>query len=67
MNFEWDPVKNVENIRKHDFDFTDAWKVFAGVMVTETDDRFDYGETRTVGIGLLDDLCSSFGIHRTRR
>lgn len=56
MHFEWDPQKNVENIRNHDLDFSDAWMVFRGLMVTEADDRFDYGETRTIGIGLLRDL-----------
>jgi len=28
MNFEWDKQKNQINIRKHGFDFADAWKVF---------------------------------------
>ena len=28
MQFEWDDNKNSENIRKHGFDFTDAWQVF---------------------------------------
>jgi len=28
MNFEWNEEKNSENIRKHGFDFHDAWEVF---------------------------------------
>ncbi|HEB64967.1 MAG TPA: hypothetical protein ENJ02_05445 [Chloroflexi bacterium] len=28
MRFEWDEQKRKANIRKHGFDFRDAWKVF---------------------------------------
>jgi len=26
VDFEWDEDKNLENIRKHGFDFGDAWE-----------------------------------------
>ena len=28
LRFEWDPVKNIENIRKHNVDFTEAELAF---------------------------------------
>ncbi|CAN5425954.1 BrnT family toxin [soil metagenome] len=54
MNFEWDEEKNNANIRKHGFDFADAWKVFGSQLVIELDDRNDYGEDRWAGVGLLE-------------
>lgn len=54
MKFEWNDLKNKENIRKHGFDFADAWKIFEGPMLIKPDQRFDYGEQRWIGIGTLD-------------
>lgn len=53
MQFEWDEAKNLENIRKHEIDFTDVFEMFEGAMLIELDDRFDYGEDRWFGIGFL--------------
>jgi uncharacterized protein len=53
VNFEWDEDKNQENIRKHGFDFADAWEIFESPMRTALDRRKDYGEDRWNGIGLL--------------
>lgn len=53
MQFEWDEAKNLENIRKHEIDFADVPEMFDGPMLIELDDRFDYGEDRWLGIGLL--------------
>ena len=53
MNFEWDPEKNENNIRRHSLDFADAGEVFQAPLFTESDDRYDYGETRIFGIGFL--------------
>jgi uncharacterized protein len=53
MKFEWDEVKNLENIRKHEIDFADVSSMFEGEMLVELDDRFDYGEDRWFGIGFL--------------
>lgn len=53
MEFEWDEEKNKENIRKHGFDFADAWEVFEAPMLTAVDLREDYGEERWNGIGFL--------------
>ena len=56
MNFEWDPAKNKENIRKHGLDFADAWMVFSMPMLYYLDTREDYGEDRWSGLGVLDGL-----------
>ena len=53
MNFEWDDVKNRENIRKHNLDFADAHQIFDAPMIGGIDRRADYGEERFIGIGLL--------------
>lgn len=53
MEFEWDEDKNQANIRKHDFDFSDAWQLFESPMLIAPDVREDYGEDRWVGIGFL--------------
>ncbi|GAA5169876.1 BrnT family toxin [Viridibacterium curvum] len=56
MNFTWDEAKRRSNLDKHGLDFADAVRVFAGPMVLFEDDRQDYGESRLIGIGLLDCL-----------
>jgi len=53
VNFEWDEDKNRENVRKHGFDFADAWEVFEAPMRAVLDTREDYGEDHWTGIGLL--------------
>jgi uncharacterized DUF497 family protein len=53
VNSEWDEDKNQENIRKHGFDFADAWEIFEAPMRTALDTKEDYGEDRWNGIGLL--------------
>ena len=53
VDFDWNEEKNKENIRKHGFDFADAWEIFEAPMRTALDLREDYGEDRFVGIGFL--------------
>ena len=53
MKFEWDGKKNKENLRKHGFDFADAWEVFELPMLTSVDTREAHGEDRFIGIGFL--------------
>jgi hypothetical protein len=52
-NFEWAETKRQTNIRKHGIDFVDVPPVFDGVTVTIEDNRYDYGETRFITLGLL--------------
>jgi uncharacterized DUF497 family protein len=54
MQFEWDDAKNERNISLHGIDFADVWQMFNYPMLTDLDDRFDYGEDRWVSIGILD-------------
>ena len=53
MLYEWDEAKRQSNIQKHGIDFIGVEEVFAGKTLTILDDRFDYGETRYVTLGLF--------------
>ena len=53
MNFEWDETKRELNLEKHGLDFADAPNLFELPMLTALDTRYDYGEDRWLGIGLL--------------
>ena len=53
VQYEWDRRKNRSNIRKRGIDFSDAWEIFHGPILTTLDDREDYSEDRWLGIGLL--------------
>jgi hypothetical protein len=53
--FEWDEIKNRENIRKQGLDFADAWEIFEAPMLVDPDTREDYREDRLIGVGFLKD------------
>ncbi len=53
MQFEWDESKNAINIRNHNIDFADVPGIFKNAMLIDYDDRYDYGEDRWIGLGLL--------------
>lgn len=53
MEYEWDEVKRLADLRKHGIDFIDVPAVFDGDIVTVEDDRCSYGEQRFVAFGLL--------------
>jgi uncharacterized DUF497 family protein len=58
--YEWDDKKNKENIAKHGFDFTDAWRVFEDPdRITFEDDRKDYKEKRYITIGKVNKLITA--------
>ena len=57
MDFEWDETKRQSNIEKHQVDLLDAVLIFESWVLTERDERFDYGETRFRSIGYADDRC----------
>ncbi len=63
MRFEWDEVKRRLNIRLHGIDFVDVMKVFDVETVTLVDDRYEYGETRFLTLGLLNGIV--FAISHT--
>ena len=51
MKYEWDEKKNRANIKKHGFDFADAWEIFESPMIVSPDVSQDYGEDRWIGLG----------------
>ncbi len=55
MLFEWDENKNSSSLEKHGIDFDLAVQVFddPNLLVLE-DTRKDYGEVRTINIGLVE-------------
>jgi len=54
MKFIWNRRKNATNVKKHELDFADAYKVFESPMLVDLDNREDYGEDRWIGIGLME-------------
>ena len=46
MTYTWNEAKNRRNLKLHGIAFEDAARIFEGPTVEQTDDRFDYGETR---------------------
>lgn len=54
--FEWDENKRQANLEKHGIDFADLEPIFGDRVVEQADNRQDYGETRTILLGTLDDI-----------
>ncbi len=52
--FEWDEDKCQANIDKHGIDFANIQAVFTNPIVEHVDDRRDYGETRIILLGIID-------------
>lgn len=50
---EWDEAKRRINLWRHGIDFAEIASIFRGVPYTNEDDRYDYGETRYLTLGLL--------------
>jgi len=53
MRIICDPAKREATLRERGLDMADAGDVFDGPTITIEDDRRDYGETRSITIGLL--------------
>lgn len=56
MRFSWDARKGTANLAARGFDFAFASLIFDGPTLERVDDREDYGELRTIAIGLADGL-----------
>ena len=67
MRFEWDENKNRQNVLKHGIDFEDARKIFRGFTIDTLDDRFDYGEERTISVGLMNGAAIIVVVHTDRQ
>lgn len=66
MSYEWDAGKNVANQMKHGISFEEALLIFEGDVLTGVDTRRDYGETRKVSIGAIQDLIVIVVVHTDR-
>ena len=54
MRVTCDPAKRQRTLRERGLDMTRAREVFASLHLTRVDDRRDYGESRFVTVGWLD-------------
>ena len=66
MDFEWDEAKNAANKLKHGIGFERAVDIFQGRVRTIVDSRFDYGETRQISFGALDEATILTVVHTDR-
>lgn len=66
MGFEWDQEKSAKNLEKHGISFEEACLIFDGPVLSRVDDRIDYGEQRTVSIGLIRGLVAVVVVHTDR-
>ena len=64
--FEWDAEKNRANIAQHRIDFGEAKRIFNHPTLDILDDRFDYGEMRTVSIGTTNGITLLVVVHTDR-
>ena len=53
VRITYDPRKRAATLKDRDVDFESAAEVFDGVVVDVPDERFDYGEIRTMTVGHL--------------
>ena len=65
--FELDEAKNAANVAKHGISFEQAAAIFDGPVVSHTDRRKDYGETRTVTYGALGEQVVVAVVHTDRQ
>ena len=66
MDFEWDDNKNQQNIAKHGISFEQASAIFEGFTLDAPDDRFDYGEERTISLGMISGIVVLAVVHTDR-
>lgn len=63
--FEWDPEKNISNLRKHGLSFEEAASIFKGPVLTGPDEST--GEVRDKSFGLLGGMVVVCVIHTERQ
>lgn len=61
MRITYDPAKREKTLADRGLDFADAKIVFASVTLEIEDTRKDYGETRIICYGLLEDRMVVIG------
>ena len=57
MRCSWHPGKSAENLRLRGFDFAFATLIFDGPTLERQDTRLDYGERRTIAVGLAQGIA----------
>jgi len=55
MRLTWDPAKRAKTLQERGLDFADAAIVFSDVSIEVEDTRFEYGETRIICVGYLEE------------
>ncbi|MEO7222192.1 MAG: BrnT family toxin [Devosia sp.] len=53
MEFAWDEEKRQSIISEREIDLARVARIFEGAVITEIDDRRDYGETRLISLGMI--------------
>ena len=66
MEFEWNELKNQQNIIKHGIGFEEAKLIFDDKYLTFIDNRVDYKETREISIGIIKKLVVVVVVHTDR-
>jgi uncharacterized protein len=66
VDFEWDEAKNRANVAKHGISFELARQIFDGIVLSRVDGRLDYGETRILLIGAVDQTAIIVVAHTDR-
>ena len=52
MKFEWDEIKNYDNIIKHGVSFEEATSIFLNIIVEEPDLEHSENEERYIAVGI---------------
>lgn len=55
MDYEFDEEKSRLNLEKHHVSFEYARRIFEGNVLEWVDARFEYGETRFIAVGAVED------------
>ena len=66
MTFEWVDGKNALNFTKHGITFEEASLIFEGRTLSWVDRRFDYGERRTISIGVIREIVAMSVVYTAR-
>ena len=66
MEFEWDEDKNRSNIAKHGIGFARAARILDGLTIDWADERADYGEQRTISLGMIEAVLILVVVHTDR-
>lgn len=67
LQFEWNKQKSLLNYRKHGISFESAISVFEDPhMLSWLDGRYEYGEERWIGLGMINNEIIIVLVHTVR-